>query len=298
MTTRSIQRTALGICTLAVCTVLLTACALAPGAGKSARIALVIGNSAYENVPVLNNPVNDATDMCAALLRLGFRTLCHTNLVDRAEFEARVKEYTDQLQPNSESVFYFAGHAVQVNSANFLIPTNVRLKSARDNPVNALYGIDELFDRLREKPTKFQLVILDACRTDLFARPGSQAGARGVNSAAGLNLTRSLETVAHARYGLAPIQDAPVGSIVFYATASKEAAYDGEGRNGPLTRHILEHINTKYLKVEDFFKVVSSGVENETRNYRKRQTPFTLSSFRGEFCFAGCVGGISIPPAG
>jgi uncharacterized caspase-like protein len=297
----ALKHSALAVCVPLVATIL-AACAVAPREAKSVRIALVIGNSAYENLPALNNPVNDANDMCAALKHLGFQTLCHTNLRDREEFEARVKEYTDLLQPDSESVFYYSGHGVQAGNVNYLIPTNPKLKSVRENPVGVLYGVDELFDRLREKPTKFQLVILDACRTDLFARAPVQNSTRGVNSSAVPNLTRSLETVAHARYGLATIQDAPVGSIVFYATASKEAAYDGEGRNGPLTRYILEHINTRDLKVEDFFKRVSSGVKNETRNYRKPQTPVYSSSFNGDFCFAGCPGeivrDIYVAPAG
>ena len=97
-------RVALRYSALAVCAAMLAACAVAPGKAKSVRIALVIGNSAYENAPALNNPVNDATDMCAALKKLGFHTLCHTNLRDRAEFETRVREYTDLLKPGSESV--------------------------------------------------------------------------------------------------------------------------------------------------------------------------------------------------
>ena len=284
----SAPRAALLYSVLAVCTTLLAACASAPSEPKSVRIALVIGNAAYENLPALNNPTNDATDMCVALKNLGFQTLCHTNVRDRAEFEARVKEFTSLLQPDSESVFYYSGHGVQANNVNYLIPTHAKLRSGRENPLDVLYGLDELFDRLREKPTEFQLVILDACRTDLFARPARQANTRGGTDTAGEKLTRSLESVSNARYGLATIQSAPVGSIVFYATASKEAAYDGDGRNGPLTRHILEHINTRYLTVEEFFKLVSAGVKNETRGYRKPQTPFSYSSFSGKFCFAGC----------
>lgn len=273
------------------------ACTSAPQKSGGGRIALVIGNAAYENAPPLNNPVNDATDMCAALTNLRFHTLCHLNVKTRAEFEMLVKEFTEQLKPNSESVVYYAGHGVQVSGANYLIPTQANLKSVRDNPVPLMYGVNELFDRLREKPVKFQLVILDACRNDLFARTRQPTG-RGASAAPESNLTRSLETVARASYGLAPIQDAPAGSIVFYATASKEAAYDGEGRNGPLTRHILDHIRTRNLKIEDFFKLVTSGVRNETRGYRKPQTPYTYSSFSGEFCFAGCANAIIVPPAG
>jgi hypothetical protein len=85
--------------------------------------------------------------------------------------------------------------------------------------------------------------------------------------------------------------------MVLYATASKDAAFDGEGRNGPLTKHVLEHIGTKGLPVEEFIKRVTMGVETETaRDYRKRQTPFIYGSFSGKFCFAGCPGEGEVPP--
>ena len=86
-------------------------------------------------------------------------------------------------------------------------------------------------------------------------------------------------------------------AMVLYATASKEAAFDGAGRNGPLTRHILQHIGTRGLPVEDFIKRVTMGVETETlRDYRKRQTPYIYGSFSGKFCFAGCPGDADVPP--
>jgi uncharacterized caspase-like protein len=280
------------VAALASCAVLLAACAATPGSQSRTKLALVIGNAAYENVPALSNPANDAADMCAALRRVGFTTLCHTNVGDRATFEAHVKNYVEQLGPNTVGVFYYSGHGVQASSANFLIPTQVQPKTATEDPLRVLYGLDDLFGSLRQKQTRFQLVILDACRTDLFA------GGRGPDAAKGTSLVRSLETVAHASYGLAPIQDAPSGTMVLYATASKEAAFDGEGRNGPLTKHILQHIGTRGLPVEEFIKRVTSGVENETmRDYRRRQTPFIYGSFSGKFCFAGCPGESSVPPA-
>lgn len=279
---------------LAACGVLLAACAATPsGKAGAAKLALVIGNAAYENAPVLNNPVNDATDMCAALRKVGFKTLCHTNVRDRSEFDARVKEYVDQLGPNSVGVVYYSGHGVQAGNTNFLIPTQVQVKAATEDPLRMLYKVDDLFDRLRQQPTRFQLIILDACRTDLFA----QASRPGPNTVARSGLVRSLETVARASNGLAPIQDAPPATIVFYATASKDAAYDGDGRNGPLTKHILKHIDTPGQTVEVFIKEVTKGVETETaREYRKRQTPFSYGSFSGTFCFAGCGGVIFVPP--
>lgn len=278
---------------LAVATLLLAACA-APSGSAGARLALVIGNAAYENATPLTNPVNDAADMCAALKKLGFTTLCHTNVRDRAEFEARVTEYTSRLQAGSVGVFYYSGHGVQARNANFLIPTQVQPATATEDPTQVLYPVDELFDRLAQRPTRFQLVILDACRTDLFGQPPRQTS-RGTGAAATpaarSALIRSLDSVARASNGLQPIKDAPPGTMVLYATASRDTAFDGEGRNGPLTKHILQHIGTQGLYVEEFIKRVTLGVEQETlKDYRKRQTPFIYGSFSGKFCFAGCPG--------
>ncbi len=217
----------------------------------------MIGNAAYENVPRLNNTINDADDMCAALRRVGFTTLCHTNLRDRDEFTARVGEYVDRLGPNSVGVVYYSGHGVQANNANFLIPTRVSVRMATENPRRVLYGLDELFDRLRAKPTHLQVVILDACRTEL---PG------GASS------------------GLARIQDAPSSTIVLYATSSKGAASVGNGRNGPFTKHVLAHIGTPELQLPQFVGRVIAGIASEGTD----QTPFQYGSYGGSFCFAGC----------
>lgn len=277
---------------LLLCSIALSACASAPGQGSD-RVALVLGNGAYDNVPDLTNPLNDAADMCVALGRIGFDTLCYTNVRHSAEFDERVREYVDKLRPDSIGVFYYAGHGVQAHGANFMIPTEVQLRSATEDPLQGLYGLDTLFERLRQKPTQFQFIILDACRTDLFAAP--QASGRGTTQS---DLVRSLATVARASNGLARITDAPPATMVLYATASEDAAFDGDGRNGPLTKHILRHIGTKGLPLDEFIRRVTSGVENETtRDYQKRQTPFIYGSFTGRFCFAGCPGESVVPPA-
>jgi uncharacterized caspase-like protein len=276
---------------LATVVALLAACAGTPSTGSSKRVALVIGNAAYTNAPALGNPVNDANDMCAALRSVGFATLCHVNVRDRAEFEAHVKEYVDRLGPNTDGVVFYSGHGVQAGSANFLIPTDVQPRSVTEDPLHVLYGVDDLFDSLRQKPSRFQLVILDACRTDLFVQAPRtvQGGGRGPTVPTGSLLVRSLETVSRASSGLGPIRDAPPGTIVLYATASKEAAYDGQGRNGPLTKHVLSNIHTSGQTIDQFLNQVISGVESETtRAYGKRQTPFVYRSFSGDFCFAGC----------
>jgi uncharacterized caspase-like protein len=271
----------------ALCALSLPGCA-APAPTREDRVALVIGNAAYSHVPALRNPVHDAADMCTALRRLGFRTFCHTELADRAAFERAVAEYSAQLGPRSVGLVHYSGHGVQAGGSNHLIPTRVQFAPGAD-PLRLLYGLDELFARLRERPVRFQLVILDACRTDLFA-PAAPSGAR--------SLLRALRETPGARSGLAAIQDAPPATMVLYATAAGDSAYDGHGRNGPLTQHVLANIATRGQTVEDFLKRVTRAVETETsRSYDRRMTPYIYGSFTGRFCFAGCPGEGFVPPA-
>lgn len=282
---------------LGLCLALLAGCASAPA--KADKVALVIGNAAYDSVVKLVNPTNDAADMCASLRKLGFKTTCATNVRDRAEFDTLVKSYVAALDAGAVGVFYYSGHGVQAGHGNYLIPTQVKLKSATEDPTKVLYAVDDLFDRLRQRRARFQLVVLDACRADLFEQADHKPGSR-VAAAPRSDLVSALETVARASNGLAPIKDAPPGTIVLYATASKDLAFDGDGRNGPLTKHILAHIETRGLYVEEFIKRVTLGVEQETfRKYKKRQTPFIYGSFSGKFCFAGCPGDddVPVPPA-
>jgi uncharacterized caspase-like protein len=284
--TQALTRCVVGV----TCVALLAACGMLASDRGEKRLALVIGNAAYINAPALKNPVNDAADMCAALQKVRFKALCHTDVRSREEFDSHVKAYVDGLTPSTVGVIYYSGHGVQVNGANYLIPTQVQPKSASENPLQVLYGINDLYARLRERPTKFQLIILDACRTDLFEpAPRASGNSSGPNPGAKSALVLSLETFSRASSGLAAITDAPVNTTVLYATASKEAAFDGVGRNGPLTKHILRHIDAKGVEVKQFISRVTAGVTNETeRDYRLRQTPFSYGSFSGEFCFAGC----------
>ena len=278
----------------AACALLLAACTSSPRTpAPPARVALVVGNAAYENATPLVNPSNDAADMCAALKKLGFRTLCHTNVRDRAEFDAHAREYAALLGPETVGVVYYSGHGVQAGQTNYLIPTQAQVR-ANEDPTRVLYAVDDLFERIGQGRTRFQLVILDACRDDLFGPPPRAGNASGRGR--GTPLLKSLEVVSRAGSGLQPIKDAPAGTLVLYATASRDTAFDGEGRNGPLTKHILAHIAERGIFVEDFFKRVIQGVEQETAQaYRKRQTPFIYGSFGGRFCFAGCPGDRDAP---
>ena len=267
---RELARLLLILATLAV-PALLGAC----GAAKPVypgRLALVIGNAHYSQAPSLKNPVNDAQDLCLALQALRFQTLCQTDVPDRAAFETLVQRYTQALGPDTVGVVFYSGHGMQAAGQNFLIPTQAQARSVVDDPLRVMYRLQDLFEQLRLRPSKLQLVVLDACRSDL---PAAAPGARP---------------------GLAAVQDAPPGTLVLYATASGEAAYDGLGRNGPLTHHLLQNIRRPGLSVEDLLKKVTAGVEGDTRvNYQRRQTPFVYGSFSGRFCFAGCADELITP---
>ena len=254
------------------------------------KVALVIGNATYEVFDALANPTNDAADMCAALKRVGFRTTCHANLRDRGEFLAQVQEFAAQLKPETQALFFYAGHAVQIRGENFLVPTGSRVTSPKD--VDAQFvGMNDIFARLAKSPSRFQMVVLDACRNNPFVEQPRTASANPnpADSRSRAALLGVMEA-SNASDGLRAIKDAPAGTIVLYATASDDAAFDGRGRNGPLTKHLLAHIETAGINVEEMIKRVTVGVQTETlKGFGKRQTPFVYSSFTGSFCFAGCA---------
>jgi len=266
-------------------------------------VALVIGNSNYKTVTRLNNPGNDADDVCKALQRLGFKATCPKDVQTAAEFERHVTAFVDELGPQATGLFFYSGHGVQASGENFLVPTDVSVNSAGENPISQLYPLSHLFAQLARKPEAIKMVVLDACRDDPFA-PVPLVGAGNPpagNVATRSALTkRSLEVVAKASYGTARINDAPAGTIVLYATASKDTAYDGKGRNGPLTKHFLLNVEKRGMSVEELIKKVTSGVQTDTMEiFGKPQTPFVYQSFSRNFCFAGCFDptNFQVPPA-
>lgn len=276
--------------------------AAVPAAAESPtrRVALVLGHAAYAEAPRLVNSARDADDVCAALRRLAFEADCHTDLGDREAMLAVLRTFVARLGPHTQAVLYYAGHAVQLQGENFLLPVQVRLRNGADVAAQSV-RLDEILGLLRGSGSAFNFVVLDACRDDPFdtvaaARTGvspASATTRGARGAAAGPTPRAKDGPADrtgaARFGLGVIRDAPAGSIVLYATGSGEPAFDGRGRNGPLTKHFLAHLETPGLPVEEFLKRVTAGVQADTQaDLGRRQTPFVYSSFTGDFCFAGC----------
>lgn len=228
------------------------------------RLALVIGNADYVHAGSLRNPRHDAVDICEALRQQGFAPVCLENLPTAAVLQASIRDYAASLGPADVGVFYYAGHAVQIHGDNYLIPTEATLRSLAALE-NETVNLRVLMQALGEARNSLNLVVLDACRDNPWAG----------------QLTRQ---------GLARMDFVPAGTMVLYATGANEAAFDGSGRNGTLTRHFLQHIATPRLGIEDMLKRVSQGVQGETLlALGRKQVPYVYTSFTGEFCFAGCA---------
>ncbi len=224
------------------------------------RTALVIGNSDYSIAP-LANPVNDATDMAATLERLGFQVDLRLNL-DRRGMRSAIREFGNKLKAGGVGLFYYAGHGVQVEGRNYLIPLAAEIRAA-DEVVDEAIDAGLVMRKMESAGNPVNIVILDACRDNPFVRD-----------------FRSLER------GLAKMEG-PLGSLIAYATAPGDTALDGEGRNGLYTKHLLAAMTEPGLSIEQVFKRVRNGVRRETGG---EQIPWEESSLTGDFYF--------IPPSG
>jgi len=230
------------------------------------RLALVIGNADYKNAP-LRNPVNDANDMEKTLKSLGFEVISRTN-AGHKEMEDAIREFGSKLRRSEFGLFFYSGHGVQYNGANFLIPTDADILKETDFKYKTVQA-DMILDEMNQAGNRMNVVILDACRSNPFQR-----GFKSV------------------RQGLAQM-NAPEDRqiLIAYATASNSVAADGSRRNSPYTENLLRYMVKPGLKVDDVFKKVRSGVINDTNN---QQFPWIAGSFSDDFYFAT---GMSSEPA-
>jgi hypothetical protein len=228
--------------------------ALAPAAPGD-RVALLIGNNAYP-ASALRSAVNDVRDLAATLRDLGFKTTVRENATRKDMIDA-IRQFGQAIEGAETALFFFSGHAMQYKERNYLIPVDAQMGSEDDVTFFSV-EVAQVFDRMDRARTRFNLLILDACRNNPFE------GSFKLSSA-----------------GLAQMS-APSGTLIAYATAPGAVAADGFGRNGIYTKHILQNIAVPDLPVEIMFKRVREGVERETH---LRQTPWDASSLKGDFVF-------------
>ncbi|MGH6734859.1 MAG: caspase family protein [Methyloceanibacter sp.] len=230
-------------------------------ASAEQRVALVIGNSAYQHTAPLKNPSNDATDMAALLRRLGFEVIDGTDLSKR-DMVARIRTFADKVRGADVGLFYYAGHGLQVEGRNFLAPVDARLSSDVDLDFEAV-ELDLVLKQL-ERSSRLSLVFLDACRDNPLAS----------------NLALASRSLSVGR-GLAQIEKA-VGMMIAFATQPGNVALDGEGRNSPYTAALLRHISTQGSSINDVMIEVRKDVLEQTGG---KQVPWENSSLTGQFFF-------------
>ncbi|MCP4753111.1 MAG: caspase family protein, partial [Proteobacteria bacterium] len=226
-------------------------------AAKERRIALVIGNSDYK-IGRLKNPVNDAGDMAGVLKERGFQVTLLRNASQR-RMEKAIGTFGKDLRLGGVGLFFFAGHGMQVDGANYLIPIGANIEAEEDIRFESV-DANRILAKMEKAGNRLNIVFLDACRNNPFAR-----------------------SFRSANKGLA-VMDAPSGSLISFATAPGRTASDGDGRNGLFTGYLLEYMNQPGLSLTAMMMEVRKKV---LRDSDRKQTPWDVSSLTGDFYFSG-----------
>jgi uncharacterized caspase-like protein len=253
---------------------------LPSGANAERRVALVIGNSAYQHTGKLTNPKNDASDVAAALKKLGFQVLDAFDL-DKAAFDRKIRDFAAALQGAEAGLFFFAGHGLQVADQNYLVPVDAKLRTASALDFE-MVRVD-LVQRVMEDETHTNVLFLDACRDNPLA--GNLARALG---------TRSSEV----GRGLA-LPLSRVGSLISFSTQPGNVAQDGTGRNSPFAGALVKRLAAPKDDLSAILIDVRQDVMRETQG---RQIPWEHSALRGRFYFGPAPAtlppsAVQIPPA-
>jgi len=221
------------------------------------KLALVLGNSGYKDVPALKNPANDARDMGAALKAAGFDVVTRLD-AGREAMVAAIGDYVREMERRKAvGLFYFAGHGVQLDWRNYMLPVDAVIDRIEDIPKQCV-DIAQLIEGLTRASNPMNVIILDACRENPFGKAKVPA-----------------------QKGLSQM-DAPMNTILAYATSPGNVASDGEGSNGLYTEHLLREMKVAEAKIEDVFKRVRLGVRRKTSG---SQIPWESTSLEEDFWF-------------
>jgi tetratricopeptide (TPR) repeat protein len=232
------------------------------------RVALVIGNSAYENANSLPNPARDASAVAAALKGLGFDVLEGQDL-NLAGMQGKLKDFAQKASEADVALFYYAGHGMQVGDKNYLIPTDAKLKQATAVDFE-LVDVNKSVVQYLGGDERTGIIILDSCRDNPLSRSFSRSFGK----------TRS----GLVQQGMAPMSADDGGLIIAFATAPGDVAEDGAGENSPFTTALIKHIATPGIELEQMMKRVKKDVYIATN---KRQQPWVNSALRDEVFLSG-----------
>jgi uncharacterized caspase-like protein len=224
------------------------------------RVALVIGNAAYQNVPKLPNPVNDGNTVASTLKDAGFDVVDNRHDMSAADTRRALRDFSDRARDADIAVVYYAGHGIEVDGGNYLIPVDAKLERDTDVYDEAL-SLDRVLLAV-EPAKKLRLVILDACRDNPFTK----------------NMKRTVAQRAIGQ-GLAKIEPTSPNLLIAYSAKAGSTAADGDGKNSPFTTALTKHLTTPGLDVRRAFGYVRDDVLKTTNN---RQEPFVYGSLGGE----------------
>lgn len=242
---------------------LLAGALLLSGAGPALaekRVALVLANSAYQSVPPLANAVNDGALMAKALQDAGFDIVDARHDLTAPETRQALRSFADSARDADVAVIYYAGHGMEVDGSNYLIPVDARLE--RDTDIfDEAFSLDRVLVTI-EPAKQLRLVILDACRDNPFSRTMKRTVAsRGVGR------------------GLARIEPSSSNTLIAYSAKAGSIAQDGNGNNSPFTIALSKHLTKPGLDVRRAFGFVRDDVLKATNN---SQEPFVYGSLGGE----------------
>jgi len=235
----------------------LAATAVAAHADK--RVALVIGNSAYKNVNRLKNPANDAAAIVAVFKAAGFDSVDLRQDLNVVEMRRALREFGNKTRDADVAVIYYAGHGIELDGTNYLIPIDATLETDTD-VLDETFPLDRVLFAV-ESAKQLRLIILDACRDNPFAKTMKRTiGSRGIGR------------------GLAKVEPSSPNTMIAFAAKAGSTASDGDGKNSPFALALVDHLTKPGLDLRKAFGFVRDDVLKATSN---AQEPFVYGSLGG-----------------
>jgi uncharacterized caspase-like protein len=234
-------------------------CSASERALAAKRVALVIGNSSYQNVPSLPNPANDAAAVTDMFKAAGFDVVESRRNLKNAELRRVLNNFYDSARDADFAVIYYAGHGIEVDGSNYIVPVDALLERDRD-VVDETIPLDRVVQSI-EPARQLRLVILDACRENPFSQ----------------NMKRSIATRGITR-GLARVDPMTPNTLIAFAAKAGSTADDGNGKHSPFTTSILNHLTAPGLDLRKAFGIIRDEVMAATNN---KQEPYVFGSLGG-----------------
>lgn len=224
------------------------------------RVAFIVGNSIYQNAAGLTNPANDAAAITEMFKKAAFDVVESRNDLKNAEMRRALRDFTDKARDADIAVIYYAGHGIEVDGTNYLIPVDAVLERDTDAYDEAI-SLDRIL-QATEPAKRLRLIILDACRNNPFSK----------------KMKRTVASRALGR-GLVGVEPNRPNTLIAYAAKEGATAFDGDGRNSPFALALLKHLTTPGLDLRRALGLVRDDVMTATAN---KQEPYYTGSLGGE----------------